>query len=133
MEEIEVKFLNIDPALMEQKLLGLGAKQEFKVVYQISTFDYPDLRLNAQKSWVRLRSDGTNTTLAFKQRQGVKAAGENDDTMLEHEVVVSDFETTASIMRSIGLTEKFQEEKRRTLYRLGEVEFSLDEMPLLKP
>jgi adenylate cyclase class 2 len=132
MEEIEVKFLNIDPARVESQLTKLGARREFSRVYRVIIFDHPDLRLHHQASWVRLRDEGDQITLAFKQRQGV-VDGQNDTGMIEHEVTVSDFETTANILRSAGLTEKFQEEKRRTRWRLNTVEVDIDEMPLLKP
>jgi len=132
MEEIEVKFLNINPEAIEAKLKSLGAKRVFERVYKVITFDYPDLRLNEQAAWVRLRDEGDSVKLAFKQRLGVKK-GQNDTGMLEHETVVGDFETTANILRSIGLTEKFFEEKRRIRYELDGVEYDIDEMPLLKP
>jgi adenylate cyclase, class 2 len=134
MEEIEVKFTNIDRAKLEAKIVELGGQKVFSLTYRIYVFDYPDLRLNNQSAWLRLRYDGTKTMLAYKQRQGVKADTEaNDDSMLEYEVEVSDFEATADILRRIGLTEKFQEEKRRTSYVLDGVELDIDEMPLLSP
>ena len=58
MEEIEVKFLNIDSDLMEKKLLKIGAKKVFEKLYHRKVFDYPDLRLNDQGAWVRLRDEG---------------------------------------------------------------------------
>lgn len=132
MEEIEVKFLNIDRPKLEAKIINLGAKKIFSLTYRILTLDYPDLRLNEQSAWVRLRDDGNKVMLAFKQRQGVKAnSGSNDESMLEHEVEVSDFETTANILRCIGLVEKFQEEKQRTRCELDGVELDFDEMPLI--
>lgn len=132
MEEIEAKFLDIEPGAVEAKLKALGAKREFERTYRVITFDYSDLRLNEEAAWVRLRDEGDQITLAFKQRLGVKK-GQNDSGMMEHEVIVSDFETTAQIFRSIGLSEKFHEEKRRIRWRLDGVEIDIDEMPLLKP
>ncbi len=133
MEEIEVKFLNIDAAAMADKLESLGAKKLFDRIYRVITFDYPDLRLNEQAAWVRLRDEGEQVTLAFKQRLGTGKSGENDKGMLEHETVVSNFDQTAEIMRKIGLTEKFNEEKRRIRYVHNGIEYDIDEMPLLKP
>ncbi len=133
MEEIEVKFLDVDPKEMGKRIEKLGGKQEFDRLYRVITFDYPDLRLNEQAAWVRLRDEGDKVTLAYKQRQGVGGKGQNDASMLEHEVVVSNFEATAQIFRSIGLIEKFNEEKRRIRYRLDGVELDIDEMPLIRP
>ncbi len=134
MEEIEVKFLNIDRDKLEARFAELGAKKVAEYSYRITTFDYPDLRLNNQAAWVRLRTDGSKTTLAYKQRQGASAQAEtNDQSMLEYEVEVSDFEATAKILGRIGLIEKFQEEKRRTHYDLSGTELDIDEMPLIAP
>ncbi len=132
MEEIEVKFLNINRDHLKNQIIELGGKKLFETKYRITTFDFPDLRLNEQAAWVRLRSDGNETKLAYKQRQGVKA-GANDSSMLEHEVKVSDFEATSEILRRIGLVEKFLEEKKRTRYELDGVELDIDEMPLIPP
>ena len=133
MEEIEVKFLDIDPDKMEKKFLEIGAKKAFDRVYRIKVFDYPDLRLDKDNSWVRLRDEGDKVTLTFKKRLGAKDGVKNDEGMLEHEIIVSDFDQTAKILESIGLTLKFYEEKRRIRYFLGDIEFDIDFCPALKP
>lgn len=133
MEEIEVKFLDIDADQMEKKFLEIGAKKEFDRVYKIKVFDYPDLRLDNDHSWVRLRDEGDKVTLTFKKRLGAKDGVKNDDGMLEHEIVVSDFGQTAKILESIGLSLKFYEEKRRIRYFLDDIEFDIDYCPALKP
>lgn len=133
MEEIEVKFLEIDADKMEKKFLEIGAKKAFDRVYQIKVFDYPDLRLDKDHSWVRLRDEGDKITLTFKKRLGAKDGIQNDDGMLEHETIVSDFGQTAQILESIGLALKFYEEKRRIRYFLDDIEFDIDFCPALKP
>jgi len=135
MEEIEVKFLNIDPVLMEKKLVGIGAKKIFEKMYKRRVFDYPDLRFNSRGSFVRVRDEGDKITLTFKQRLGVKThdGKANDESMEEIEVNVSDFEKTAEILKKIGLEEKFYEENRRIRYQLDDIEFDIDFWPLLEP
>jgi len=135
MEEIEVKFLNIDPVLMEKKLVGIGAKKIFEKMYKRRVFDYPDLRFNSRGSFVRVRDEGDKITLTFKQRLGVKThdGKTNDESMEEIEVNVSDFEKTAEILKKIGLEEKFYEENRRIRYQLDDIEFDIDFWPLLEP
>jgi adenylate cyclase class 2 len=133
MEEIEVKFLDIDADKMEKKFLEIGAKKAFDTIYKIKVFDYTDLRLDNDNSWVRLRDEGDKVTLTFKKRLGAKDGIQNDDGMLEHETIVSDFDQTAKILESIGLTQKFYEEKRRIRYFLDDIEFDIDFCPALKP
>ncbi len=135
MEEVEVKFLNINPQEIEEKLKEIGAKKVFEKMYRRRVFDYPDLRLDKSGAWVRLRDEGDKITLVFKQRVGIKGHNgkTNDETMEEIEVTVSDFEKTAAILRQIGLTEKFYEENRRIRYVLDEIEFDIDFWPQLEP
>jgi adenylate cyclase, class 2 len=136
MEEIEVKFLDIDPVAIEQKLKSVGAKKVFDRIFKSRVFDYPDLRLNTAKAWIRLRDEGEKITLSFKQRLVTKKEddGTNNDTgMIEHEVIVNDFDKTSSIFLSAGFIQKFYEEKRRIRYMLNDIEFDIDFVPLLKP
>lgn len=133
MEEIEVKFLDIDAEEMQKKILSIGGKKAFDRIFKIKVFDYPDLRLDQDCSWVRLRDEGDKVTLTFKKRLGAKNGIQNDDGMLEHETIVSNFVQTAKILESIGLAQKFYEEKRRIRYFLNDIEFDIDFCPALKP
>lgn len=142
MEEIEVKFLNIDAPEIERKLAALGAKKVFDRVFQSRTYDYPDLRLHRDAVWIRIRDEGDKVTLAYKKRLGAKtwAKGDNkhegqmnDDGMEEVELVVSDLETMAHFFYRIGLKQKFREEKQRIRYVLDNIEFDIDYIPLVPP
>lgn len=135
MEEIEVKFLNINSNLIEEKLKEIGAKKIFEKLYKRKTFDYPDLRFDKIGAWIRLRDEGDKITLAFKQRVGVKTHDGKtiDKGMEEVEVKVSNFEKTAELLTKIGLKEKFYEENRRIRYQLDNIEFDIDFWPQLEP
>jgi len=135
MEEIEVKFLNIDPKETEKKLKEAGAEKVFDKVYRRKVFDYPDLRLNDRGAYLRLRDEGDKITLTFKQRLGVKShdGKTNDEGMEEIEIKVSDFEKTAELLTKMGLKEKFYEENRRIRHQLDDIEFDIDFWPLLDP
>jgi len=130
--EIECKFLDVDPVDLEKRLKALGAKREFKRLFKRYVFDYPDLRLHAAKSWLRIRDEGDKVTMTYKQRLGV-TEGKSDAGMREIEVEISNFEHTAELLKAIGLSPKFYEENWRTLYRLDDVEFAIDEWPLIPP
>ena len=135
MEEIEVKFLNIDLKLIEKKLKDIGAKKIFEKLYKRRVFDYPDLRLDKQGAWVRLRDEGDRVTLTFKQRVGIKThdGTASDKTMEEVEVEISDLAKTADILSKIGLKEKHYVENKRIRYQLGNIEFDIDSFPKLEP
>jgi adenylate cyclase class 2 len=133
MEEIEVKFLNIDVAATEAKLRSSGAKKLFDRLYRRRVYDYPDLRLNAKNAWIRVRDEGDQVTLGFKQRQGNGQAGTNDSGMKEVEIVVSDFDKTSKLLEAIGLKEKFYEENRRVRWSKDNINFDIDHWPMLQP
>ncbi len=89
MEEIEVKFLDINKQEIENKLVNLGAEKVLDILYRRRVFDYSDLRLSEDNSWLRLRDEGDKVTLTYKKRFGT---GEKfkDEGMYEKEIVVSD-------------------------------------------
>lgn len=135
MEEIEVKFLDIDVPKIEAKLHEIGAAKMFDRIYRRKVYDYPDLRLNAQHAWVRVRDEGDKVTFGFKQRTGTSSSdgSSNDGGMDEVEVEVSDFEKTALLLEKIGLKRKFYEENRRIRWIKGDIEFDIDHWPLINP
>ncbi len=135
MEEIEVKFLNIGPVKIEEKLKEIGAKKIFEKLYRRKVFDYPDLRFDKLGAYIRVRDEGDKITLTFKQRLGVKThdGTTNDEGMEEVEINVGDFEKTAEFLRKIGLKEKFYEENKRIRYQLNDIEFDIDFWPQLEP
>lgn len=133
MQEYEVKFLNIDVAALEQQLVSVGATQQGEYFYRRRIFDYPDLRLDKAGSWLRLRDEGDKVTLSFKKRLGIKGQDESDDGMEEHETIVSDFDTTGSILESVGLVEKFYQENRRVRWVKDDIEFDIEYWPMLEP
>lgn len=135
MEEIEVKFLNIDEKIIEQKLLECNAQKIGETVSQICCFDYPDYRLATDSAWIRLRTEFGKTELTYKQRLGVTSqdGSTKDQGMKEINTIVSDFETTKEFLLAIGLIEKFTEERKRVRYIKDTVEIDIDTWPLLKP
>lgn len=75
--------------------------------------------------WIRVRTDGTHTTLAVKERLGDGAAGTG-----EHEVEVSDFDKTLELLESLGgYTPRSVQENRRIAYDMNGVEVSIDSWP----
>ncbi|MDQ3075631.1 MAG: class IV adenylate cyclase [bacterium] len=132
MEEIEVKFLDINVEATRDKLKNLGAEFQGEFLYKSKSYDYADKSLGANHAWVRLRDEGEKITLTYKQRR----ESENklkDSGMKEIEVNVSDFASTDILLKEIGLVEKFYEEKKRTRYVLDGVECDIDQWPLIPP
>jgi adenylate cyclase class 2 len=135
MEEIEVKFLNVDPVKLQEKLREIGAEKVGDFSYRRRVFDYPDWRLDKAGSWLRLRDEGGQVTLSFKQRLGMAEAGSgmNDLGMEETEIVVNDFVKTAQLILKLGFIEKHYAENKRTRWIKDGVEFDIDTYPELEP
>ncbi len=133
MEEKEVKFLNIDKEELEKKLEEIGARKAGDYFYKRIVFDYPDFRLNKSGAWIRLRDEGDRITLSFKQRLGIKSDKGDDEGMKEIEVVVDDFDKTATLLSELGFIEKHYAENKRTRWEKDGVEFDIDTWPALEP
>ena len=133
MEEFEIKFLEVNVPKLEKKLLEIGVQKVFSFLYRRRVFDFPDLRLAGDHSWLRVRDEGDRVTFTYKKRLGVGEDKLKDGGMHEVEIVVDNFEKTAELLRSIGMVEKFYEENKRTKYVFEDVEFCIDEWPLIPP
>ncbi len=134
MEEIEVKFLDINKKEVEEKLKKLGAEFVGVFNYRIKPYDFPGFPLSKEKNaWIRLRDEGTKITLAYKERLGVGDNPMKDKGMKEIEVEVSDFDRTSQLLEAIGLIPKTYQERHRTRYSLDGVDCDIDEWPVIPP
>jgi len=131
-EEVECKFLEVNPKTLEKKLLTMGAVKKFERLFRRYVLDFPDLRLNANNAWLRVRDEGDRVTVGYKQRLNVRA-GKQDGGMKEVEIIVNSFDDSVELFKSLGMTPKFYEENRRTLFELDGVEVAIDEWPLIPP
>jgi|SRR3989344_1938362 len=135
MEEFEIKFLEVDVPKLEKKLVTVGAEKVAEYDYIRVLLDYPDFRLNEKNSWIRLRTDGKETTLTYKERIGVKAndGSAQDDGMKEIEVGVESYEKTFELLKAVGLVVKREERNKRIRYTKRDVVFDIDFWPMIPP
>ncbi|MEK9181734.1 MAG: CYTH domain-containing protein [Patescibacteria group bacterium] len=129
MEEFEIKFLEVDVPSLEKKLLAIRAKKVADYDYSRVLMDYPDHRLDEKDGWIRLRTDGKETTLTYKERIG--GSEEGDEGMKEIEVIVENYEKTFELLKVIGLVVKREERNKRVRYEKGEVVFDIDSWPFI--
>jgi Adenylate cyclase, class 2 (thermophilic) len=86
--------------------------------------------------WLRLRTDGSLTTLTVKNinRDISKNINfYNISDVEEFELIVDDFEECRNILMQMGYYHRNYQEKRRTTYRRDNVEIVIDEWPLIPP
>ena len=119
--EYEVRVLEINKEEILDKLKELNAtfiEDSFQKRY---VYDFNPV--NPSK-WIRLRTNGTKTTLTIKNVES-----SNIDGTKEVEIEVSDFDTTNEILNELGYTPRAIQENKRIKYDLNGVEVDIDTWP----
>ena len=123
MIEYEARVLEIQKERLEKKLENLGAQK-------IADFDYKRRIYNFNPAtdgkWIRLRTDGKNTTLTIKEIKSKTIDGTE-----ETEIQVSDFEQTDIILNKLGYKSHTYQENKRTRYILDNIEIDIDTWPYI--
>ena len=123
-KERELTVLNIELDDFIQTLEELGAEKQGEFLQRRYVYDVKPLNPN---KWIRLRTNGTKTTLTIKEIKDKNAIeGTN-----ELEVVVGDFDKTNEILNELGYEARNYQENYRRVYLLGNVEISIDSWPLI--
>ncbi|WP_371404944.1 CYTH domain-containing protein [Kribbella sp. NBC_00662] len=123
--EYEAKVLEVDPAAVAEKILGLGGRRVADRVMRRLVYDVAE---GDKSRWIRLRDSGTEVTLTMKE-----IAHDGIDGTTETEVVVDSFGTTAELLRRIGFEPKSYQENRRTSFELDGAQLELDHWPHIPP
>ena len=119
--EYEVRVLEINKERILEKLKQLNAKL-IEDVFQIRyTYDFNP---TIPGKWIRLRTNGSKTTLAIKNIESLKIDGTK-----EIEIEVSDFYATNEILKELGYVPKGIQENKRIRYDLNGVEIDIDTWP----
>ena len=127
--EYEIKFLDADLVRVREELTKCGAVCSQPERFMRRTiFDFPDQRLGAIHAWVRLRDEGDQVTLSYKQFKS-----QDIDGMQEVELVVHDYETGAAFLAAIGLQPRSIQESKRETWVCEGVTITLDTWPWLPP
>lgn len=119
--EYEVKVLEIDHDACINLLESLGAKKTIEAMQERYVYDL----IPAQpKKWIRLRTNGSKTTITLKDLQN-----ETIDGMKETEIEVNDFESAHKLLLGLGYKSKGFQQNKRVQYILDDVEIDLDQWP----
>lgn len=123
--EYEVRALEVSLDEMIKKIKALGAKRIG--VYHQKRYVY-DFIPEEKGRWIRLRSNGEETTLTIKEIKSLRIDGTK-----ELEIVVSDFEDTNEVLKKLGYLPRTFQENFRIEYTLNGVNFDLDKWPMIPP
>ncbi len=121
--EYEVRILNIDKENILKRLENVNATFEWDALQRRYVYDFiPKI----DGKWIRLRTNGTRTTLTIKNLVSSKIDGTQ-----ELEIEVDSFEKTNLILEELGYSQKGYQENRRIQYSLNGVEIDIDSWPLI--
>lgn len=121
--EYESRILEVDIKKAINKLKSLSAIYVDDYVYTRYVYDTKPAHEN---KWIRLRSDGSKTTLTFKEFKSKTIDGTN-----ELEIEVSDLEKTKELLKILGYEPRSIQENKRTRYVLNDVEIDIDSWPYI--
>ncbi len=122
--EYEVRVLDIDVDNLLKKLEELGAKKKGEYFQRRYVYDF---KPKLEGKWIRLRTNGENTTLTIKDiRDDNSISG-----TLELEEKVEDFDKTHLILKELGYEAKAYQENKRITYVLDDIELDIDSWPFI--
>lgn len=119
--EIEARLLDCD---VEKFLNILKIKNATFVGDWLQIRNCYDFNPKKENSWIRLRTNGVETTLTIKEITSNKIDGTK-----ECEIVVSDFDMTNELLNKLGYFARSKQENRRIRYILDDVEIDIDFWP----
>lgn len=119
--EIELRAFDIDGEALKETLRSLGAVSLGLKSFKRAVLDVVPVNPN---KWIRVRTDGTETTLSVKERLSTNADG-----TYEVEQTVESYEKTLEILSAIGIEPRSVQESRRDAYTLDGAEVSIDSWP----
>ena len=121
--EYELRVLEIDKNKLIKDLEEMGAIKRGE--YNQKRYVY-DLNPPEPDKWIRLRTNGKDTTITYKNVQT-----KNIDGTKEVEIIVSDFEVANELLENIGFKSKAYQENTRIQYELNGIEIDIDTWPLI--
>ena len=122
-KEVEERILEVDKEQVIKKLEELGAEKVGDWHQKRYVYDFMPKR---EHEWIRLRNNGLETTLTYKNVESTEIDGTK-----ELEIVVSDFEETYQLLNILGYSPKAFQENKRTRYYLEHIEVDIDTWPLI--
>lgn len=128
MIEQEVKFLDVDPKTVREKLLANGWKHYPESMFSFRVFDYPDRRIQMNLGLLRLRKERGKNVLAFKQQVMENETSEAKQ-MKEIEVEVSDYEKTTQVLEEVGFGITREIDKKRESFEKNGIHVDVDTYP----
>lgn len=126
--EYEATYININKDEVRKKLKEVGAsliKPEF--LQKRIPFELP-IEKRSKGKWLRVRDEGDKITLSLKEVDGNKIENQKEICLK-----IDNFEEAVELLKLIGCEPKSYQENKRELWKLDNVEITIDEWPFLEP
>lgn len=132
--EIERKILAINKEELVARLKKMKALKLFDALVRVKYFDFPDNSIRAKKDLLRIREfcekgKKPYTELVYKIYKCVKSGCKYFEELETKIDGAKSFENLGGFLSALGLKQTMHYEKKRTLYKLGKVNFEIDEHP----
>lgn len=121
--EYEVRCLEVSLDQLMQKLENMGATKVGAFNQKRYVYDFVPIQ---KGRWIRLRTNGKETTLTIKEIKSLRIDGTK-----ELEITVSDFESTNEILNKLGYVPRTFQENFRIEYILNGISIDLDKWPMI--
>ena len=123
MDEIELKFLDINVAEITRKIEKLGAKKKYEhdlesYYFVADGFSGSDSNMKG----LRIRRIGEKTFITYKNPAKLSEMSVRE----EIEIEVNSFDNAVKLIEKLGFTKGYLTKKHRIHYELGDVHFELD-------
>lgn len=126
--EYEAKFLDVDKDAIRKRLKDAGAELvRPEYLQKRIPFNLPKEK-HSIHSWLRVRDEGDKITLSLKMVEGDKIEDQKEICLK-----IDNFDNAVNLLEAIGCERKSYQETKRELWKLDNVEITLDEWPFLEP
>lgn len=131
MKELEIHFLEIDVEKFQKTLNDVRAVKIIDTMIKDVIYEYPlDPEWQKKHKRVRVRDDGQQIELCYKERDESNVFGANE----EIETIVSNKKEISDILLALGLRVKRVAEKRRIRYLLdSNIKVDIEYWPKIPP
>lgn len=126
--EYEATFLKINKNSVRKQLKKVGAKLIRPEFLQTrKTFQLPKGH-EINGGFARIRHEGDKITMSIKIMDGSKIENQKEICLQ-----VDNFKYAEQFLKTLGCKQKSFQESKRELWKLGDVEITIDEWPFLEP
>jgi adenylate cyclase, class 2 len=127
-KEIEATFIKADHAAMRLVLEKVGAKQIYSERLFRRYIFAPHNEEEIHGTWIRVRDEGDKVTMSVKRVSGAKIEDQSEVCL-----TVNSFDDGYEFLKQLGLKQKAYQETKRELWKIGDVEITLDTWPGISP